>query len=65
MKLTKADYMRLKKERLAELLVERDAMETTPFVPNTAPYVPYQPPYPSSPYTPWWKEMQIICGYGN
>ena len=61
MAFTKEDYMRLPKERLAELLVERDAMETTPFAPNTKPYVPY----PSTPYIPWWKDMQIICGYGN
>ena len=42
MKLTKEDYMRLPKERLAELLVERDAMDNTPIVvPNTTPYVPW------------------------
>lgn len=54
MKLTKEDYMRLPKERLAELLVERDAMETAPIiVPNTAPYVP----------RPWWDEVryEITC----
>lgn len=42
--------MRLPKERLAELLVERDAMETTPFVPNTTPYVPAYP-------RPWWEQI--------
>ena len=64
-RLTKQDYMCMKKERLAELLVERDEIDEIRVAPNTTPYIPYQPPYPSSPYSPWWKEMQIICGYGN
>ena len=61
MKLTKEDYMRLPKERLAELLVERDAMEITPSVPNTTPYVPAYPPV--NPYTPWWDTIryEITC----
>ena len=58
MRLTKEDYMRLPKERLAELLVERDAMETMPIVvPAPAPYAPS----PSSPYIPWWKDWQFTC----
>ena len=56
MKLTKEDYMRLPKERLAELLVERDAMEITPSVPNTTPYVLAYP-------RPWWEQVtyEITC----
>lgn len=56
MKLTKEDYMRLPKERLAELLVERDAVETTPIVPNITPYIPVYP-------RPWWEEVtyEITC----
>ena len=56
MKLTKEDYMRLPKERLAELLVERDAMEIIPSVPNTTPYVPAYP-------RPWWEQItyEITC----
>ena len=51
MKLTKEDYMRLPKERLAELLVERDMVETTPtIVPNTIPYI--------YPYVPWWDTVK-------
>lgn len=44
--LTKEDYMRLPKERLAEMLVEKDAekMITTP--------CPY-PVYPAYPPLPW------------
>ena len=54
MKLTKEDYMRLSKERLAELLVERDNEVTEPIIvpaPNTAPY------------TPWWDTVkyEITC----
>ena len=44
MKLTKEDYMRLPKERLAELLVEAQNEVSEPIVlpaPNTAPYVPW------------------------
>lgn len=42
--LTKEDYMRLPKERLAEMLVEKDAekMITTPY-----------PVYPAYPLPPW------------
>ena len=65
MKLTKEDYMRLPKERLAEMLVERDEIDEIRVAPNITPYIPYQPPYPSSPYSPWWRDIQIICGYGN
>ena len=56
MKLTKEDYMRLPKERLAELLVERDTMETPIVVPNTTPYIPAYP-------RPWWEEVtyEITC----
>lgn len=48
--------MRLPKERLAELLVERDAMEITPSVPNTTPYIPAYP-------RPWWEQItyEITC----
>jgi hypothetical protein len=50
MKLTKEDYMRLPKERLAELLVE---LQETPTIttPDPSP-MPYTPP-PSIPYDPW------------
>ena len=61
MKLSKQDYMRLPKERLAELLVESqnevkdiDEIKVAPFVPiPTAPYTP-----------PWWQEpnkYEITC----
>jgi hypothetical protein len=52
MKLTKADYMRLSKERLAELLEERDNEVIQPIV---IPSQPAQPsPYdPYKPYEPW------------
>lgn len=47
MKLTKEDYMRLSKERLAELLAEMDSHPiepiTIPTSPSTTPYVPYEP----------------------
>ena len=59
MKLTKEDYMCLPKERLAELLVERDMELAQPTVPSITPYVPEQPFNP--PYNPWWQEYQIIC----
>jgi hypothetical protein len=36
-KLTKADYMRLPKERLAELLAERDARQNMTPAPSTIP----------------------------
>ena len=61
MAFTKEDYMRLPKERLAEMLVERDEVDEIRVAPNTSPY-PYIPSYP---YTPWWRDIQIICGYGN
>ena len=57
MKLTKEDYMRLPKERLAELLVERDVMDKPIVVPNTTPYIPAYP-------RPWWWEevtYEITC----
>jgi hypothetical protein len=50
MKLTKADYMRLSKERLAELLVERDSEVIQPIVipaqPDITPNDPWKGPYP-------------------
>lgn len=57
MKLTKEDFMRLPKERLAELLVElQDARVEPIIVPNTTPYVPSYP-------RPWWEEIryEITC----
>ena len=50
MKLTKEDYMRLPKERLADLLVERDNEKVVPIV-----IPPINVPTPVYPYTPWWK----------
>ena len=47
MKLTKEDYMRLPKERLAELLVEMDSHPIEPIV------IPAQPTSPSVPLEPW------------
>ena len=46
-KLTKEDYMRLPKERLAELLVERDNLPRIEYVPwvNPAPAPNTIPPY--------------------
>ena len=46
MKLTKEDYMRLPKERLAELLVERDN-ESIQLIPSPS-------PFPPSPRQNWW-----------
>ena len=46
MKLTKEDYMRLPKERLAELLAEMDDVKIEPIV------IPSQPA-PSSPWDPY------------
>lgn len=47
MKLRKEDYMRLSKERLAELLAERDNEVIQPISiptsPSTTPYIPYEP----------------------
>ena len=52
MKLTKEDFMKLSKERLAELLVE---MQEAPTITTPEP-TPIQYPYPATPwpYTPWW-----------
>lgn len=65
MKLSKQDYMRLPKERLAELLVERDdEVKEIEFAPNTTPYVPMPPIIvPYNPYTPWYRDVQyeITC----
>ena len=47
MKPTKEDYMRLSKERLAELLVEMDSHPIEPIV------IPAQPTSPSVPLEPW------------
>ena len=51
MKLTKEDYMRLPKERLAELLVERDNEVIEPIVipSQPAPSDPWRNPYPFGP----------------
>ena len=51
MKLTKEDYMRLPKERLAELLVERDNEDIKPIVipAQPAPSEPWRNPYPFGP----------------
>ncbi len=51
MKLTKEDYMRLPKERLAELLVERDNEVVQPIVipSQPAPSSPWINPYPFGP----------------
>ena len=51
MKLTKQDYMRLSKERLAELLVERDNEIIQPIVipSQPAPSDPLRNPYPFGP----------------
>lgn len=58
MKLTKEDYMCLPKERLAELLVERDNEKIEPIVipssPSIPPYCPWRDPYPwGPPYITW------------
>ena len=52
--MTKEDYMKLSKERLAELLAERDShspfvMPNIPFIPND--YIPNDP--------------RPLCGYGG
>jgi len=51
MKLTKEDYMRLPKERLAELLAERDNEVIQPIVipPQPAPNDPWRGPFPIGP----------------
>ena len=51
MKLTKEDYMRLPKERLAELLAERDNEVIQPIVipPQPAPCDPWRGPFPIGP----------------
>ena len=51
MKLTKQDYMRLPKERLAELLVERDNEVIQPIVipSQPTPSDPWRNPYPFGP----------------
>jgi hypothetical protein len=52
MKLTKEDYMRLPKERLAELLVEMQEEHNFPVSePIAVPAPPSIPPY--DPYRPW------------
>ena len=53
MKLTKEDYMRLPKERLAELLVEMQEVKDYPMSepPISVPAPPSIPPY--DPYRPW------------
>ena len=57
MKLTKEDYMRLPKERLAELLVERDNEKVDPIVVPSTPSIPYDPwnpyRYPYGPIVTW------------
>ena len=55
MKLTKEDYMRLPKERLAELLAEMDDAKIEPIVIPAQPTMPNEPwrspcnPYPFGP----------------
>lgn len=52
MKLTKQDYMRLPKERLAELLAEMDDVKSEPIVipaQPTTPSDPWRNPYPFGP----------------
>ncbi len=51
MKLTKEDYMRLPKERLAELLAEMDNVKIEPIVipSQPAPIDPWRNPYPFGP----------------
>lgn len=51
MKLTKEDYMRLPKERLAELLAEMDDVKIEPIVipSQPAPSDPWRNPYPFGP----------------
>lgn len=53
MKLTKEDYMRLPKERLAELLVEMDSHPIEPIVipqqPTSPSIDPWRNPYPFGP----------------
>ena len=51
MKLTKEDYMRLPKERLAELLVERDneVIQQIVIPAQPAPSEPWRNPYPFGP----------------
>ena len=50
--LTKEDYMKLSKERLAELLVERDNESKTQTAPIPIPQYPYQPDSTGNP--PCW-----------
>ena len=54
MKLTKQDYMRLPKERLAELLAEMDdvAPIVIPQQPTTPPNEPWRNPYNPYPFGP-------------
>ena len=56
MKLTKADYMKLPKERLAELLAERDNEIIQPIVipsqPAPTPSDPWRNPYNPYPFGP-------------
>ena len=59
MKLTKEDYMRLSKERLAELLVELQEQPTiTTPEPSPMPYNPPSLPYNPYPY-PWWNPPAV------
>ena len=60
MKLTKEDLMRLKKERLAELLVEmQDVPTITTPEPSPLPIRPYEP----GPYIPWYPWGSPIITY--
>lgn len=59
MKLTKEDYMRLTKERLADLLVERDNEKVEPIV-----IPPINVPAPVYPY-PWWKDSVVYCAQNS
>lgn len=61
MKLTKEDYMRLPKERLAELLVEIQETTLTPPAPIQIPVCPY--PATPWPNTPWYGMEHPITAY--
>lgn len=62
MKLTKEDYMRLPKERLAELLVERDNEKVEPIVIPATPIAPEPSryPYPWGPVITWFNDANTL-----
>lgn len=59
MKLTKEDYMRLPKERLAELLVERDNEKVDPIV------IPSIPSTPADPWNPYRYPLGPVITYST